>query len=188
MTNQGTAAIETLVQARDLERLRRQPADSVDEYVVNVLNQYSTAARAMNADRLLSLGVLLAKAGHAAADRRAQGGEVSGNPELKVDVLASFLTGIWNPVFRTSPPSHATVLALVTLRGTLNLGIDAEYSYVQALCQALQRDSPSGLKSLLVPKLTEVARKPHPKPWREQITTLTAKALSRAASSGAVTT
>lgn len=188
MTNQSLSMIETLVNARDLEPLRRQPAGSIGEFVVHVLNQYSTGARAMNVDRLLSLGVLLAKAGHGVADRLAQGDAVSGDPELKVDVLASFLTGMWNPAFRTSPPDHTTVLALVTLRGNLRLGIDAEYSYIQALCQALQRDSPSGLKSLLVPRLTEVARRPYPEPWGEQIAALTGGALSRAGYSRVATT
>lgn len=146
--------IRDLLARKDLERLRLVPGHEIGAYLVVAFEEEERADELVNFDRLMSNGILLAKTRHEEVDRRALDWLLSNPTDKRLDMIAAFLNGIWNRPYRAHPVPPENVRLLIRARDKLSAASeDAEYSYIQALCQVMRADAEPALKNELRPIL-----------------------------------
>jgi hypothetical protein len=127
-----------MIRSGDLKHLQRLSPDEVRAYL------HATFAKAeagfVDFDRLMSTGLSLVQAGHEDADRAALDWLRARPGAKRLDIVAAFLTGLWDRASRRAPVPADRIDTLIRAHQGYNVHADAEYSFIQALCQVVESD------------------------------------------------
>jgi hypothetical protein len=175
-------AIRQLVRMRDAPRLAGVSAADLAGFLDDFLDQQE-ARRPLDFDRLMSLGVLLARAGHEDMDTHVLQRLLAGPSAKRLDATAAFLSGLWRRAGRSRPVAEPAVDLLLRAHQGLRADDDTEYSVVQALAQVMRSDAPAALKARIAPVLQAAAQRPWPVSLRDSAQELIRQALAAAPSS-----
>jgi hypothetical protein len=134
-------------------------AAEVETLLLAALDQADQATGPADFDRFLGIGISLAKAGREDAGPAALRWLAARVAAKRLDIVAAFLTGLWNRPYRSKPVGVAEVEALVQARRKLAaVDQDTEYSYAQALCRVLESDAPDPARAIARAALQSVSQ------------------------------
>jgi hypothetical protein len=173
--------LAVLADRKDLEGLRSIQASDIGDFLRSMMSAVEEESTPPNADKLISLGVTLAKAGHESSDRDALEW-LNGKPSSRrVGIVAAFLNGLWQIPFRSaSVPPESARLFLQALRVTA-LDDDAMYMSVLALSVLMIPQASKEVKVEVAGALREMARHKYLSPAAARLSqSVIEKALQRA--------
>jgi hypothetical protein len=131
----------------------------IEPLLIALLEQYDQSSY-VDFDRLMSVGLRLARSGHDAADAAAVAWLALQPSARRLDIVAALLCGLWHRGYRSRPVSGAVVDQLIAARpGVGAVGDDAEYSYIQALCQVLESAADSATKAQVRQEVQRVGQR-----------------------------
>lgn len=139
-------SLRVALDRKDHDRIHGMGRSEVGPALVALMQEEEGAGRPIDADLALSRGVHISKAGHEDADGAVLAWLADAPSERRLDLVVSFLAGVWIRDFRRGPVPAGNVRSLVRSRGTLALKEGVEYAYAQALCQALAPDADAALR------------------------------------------
>lgn len=132
----------------------------IEQLLMALLEQYDQSSY-VDFDRLMSVGLRLARSGHDAADAAAVAWLALQPSARRLDIAAALLCGLWHRGYRSQPVSGAVVNQLIAARpGVVGaVSDDAEYSYIQALCQVLESAADSATKAQVRQEVQRLAQR-----------------------------
>lgn len=116
----------------------------------------------LSADRLIAVGVHLARAGRADADAPALAWLAEAPSSLRLDAAASMLCGLWRGPYRQAPVPPMGVETLLRQTEGLTLDLDAEGSLAWALCEAMNSELEPELRARLLAALEGILHRAGP--------------------------
>jgi|SRR5579862_6648925 len=149
--------IEQFVKRNDFAALQEVPPSDIASFLASTMGQKESEIP-LNIDRLISLGVTLAKSGHETVD-----GPVlqwlGRQPSVrKIDIVAAFLSGLWKAPFRQRPVTGESANAFLEVIRGAKLDDDATLNCVVALTEAMIPEAPSQVRVKVGAALREMAR------------------------------
>ena len=124
--------------------------------VLKLLDESEAARGPVNFDRLMSAGVSLVRSGRQDADLPVLEWLGAQPSSRRLDIAAAALNGLWHPSFRTAPVPDQNVEMLIRARDAAAPEGNADYSFVQALCQVLRSQAGPALKDRVSAQLEAV--------------------------------
>jgi hypothetical protein len=174
-------ALAVLANRKDFEALRSIQASDIGDFLRSMMSVVEQESTPPDADKLMSLGVTLAKAGHEASDRDALEWLNAKPSARRVDIVAAFLNGLWQIPFRSaSVPPESARLFLQALRVTAP-DDNSMYMSVLALSELMIPEASQEVKVAVAGALREMARHKYRTPAPARLSqSVIEKALQRA--------
>jgi len=131
MTSQNDQMFPRL--STDWERLLGLEDGKLDEYLVALFEKCETSPGPFKFDRLMGIGIRLARAGRRGTDRTALKWVEKQPTARRLDIAAALLSGLWGDESHSHPVTAECVRAFIRLRGTIVLDDESAYSSLMAL-------------------------------------------------------
>jgi hypothetical protein len=152
------AKIAVSVDSEDFEALRQISAAEIGDFLLSRMSEMDAESAPPDADKLISLGITLDKAGHEAADRTVLECLSAKPSARRVDIVASFLSGLWQVPFRSTPVNPESIRLLLGAVGRAVLDDDPAYMTVLALSEVMLPEAPQSIKAEVAAALRELGR------------------------------
>ena len=95
----------------------------------------------------------------------------------RLDIAAAFLNGLWKRAMRRAPITEDRLVMLLSARRGLEIDDDAEFSFIQALCQVVESDAAASVKSKARESVKNAAGRNFASSLRPSVTALVERAL-----------
>jgi hypothetical protein len=151
--------MEQLLRSADFKRLRALELAEVGAFLVAIMAQSESAPEPADFDRFMSMGILFTKAGHEAVDEILLRWLLAKPSAKRLDIVGAVLNGLWNRPYRSSPVAADRVDMLIRGRHGLLVDDDAEYTYLQALCNVAESDAAPPVKEKIVKVLQDASQR-----------------------------
>jgi hypothetical protein len=130
----------------DRDAIKNASSEEIAAAVVSLCDRCE-ALRAIDFDRLMSIGIWLASGGHESADEIVIRWLANKTTAHRLDIAAALLTGLWLRSTRKSAVPATLVDKLADLKAsvpTLTSSPEAEYGYAGAMSQILRDERATG--------------------------------------------
>jgi hypothetical protein len=151
--------IRHLMVSGNLQKLRSLTYADVSGFLLAAMGRYDDDAAPADFDRLMSMGILFAKTEHEHVDYPVLRWLLNKPSGKRLDIVAAFLTGLWRRAYRRIPVAEDKFVLLLTARRGLEVDDDAEYSFIQALCEVIESDAAAPVKLKAVNAVRTAARR-----------------------------
>ena len=140
---------KNLIRLAKVKDLQNIPDAEIAGQVRDFLEEFDSRPDDIDFDRLMSSGILLARANKEPLDETALEWFFERPTTKRLDIVSAFLNGLWKRGYRRKPVDADRITTLIQARNRVDANADAEYSFVQALSQAMQPDSIPQIKSTI---------------------------------------
>ena len=161
------------------DKIRALEHSSVGELLLLLMGEYEDSLEPVNFDRLMGIGIVLARAGTEDVDVTALHWLLQQPSSRRVDIVSALLNGFWKANLRRIPVPPERVEMLLQGGENTELSNDAEFSFIQVLCQIMQPDASLPIRARIRDKFREVLQRPIAD-WETVMRSVISDALHRA--------